>query len=245
MKRWLGLGGALLVLSASARGVEFGQAAVAGKRITFCRVDVRRDRLHLFLNDAAGQPFRRFNPLAAFLRQRGQKLVFGMNAGMFHPGFAPVGLYVANGQTLAPLNTADGEGNFFLKPNGVFYLSGSGAHVVESTWFADEQTVLATQSGPLLVQGGKIHPAFRPGSTSRLFRNGVGVLDANTAIFAISEDQVNLYEFAVFFRETMRCPDALFLDGSVSCLYAPFLKRNDFHMDVGPMIGVTEPISTP
>lgn len=246
MRRWLAFG-AVLAWASSVRGVEFGESQVAGKRITFCRVDVRKEHLQVFLRDESGQPLKRFDPLAALLEQRGQRLVFAMNAGMFHPGFAPVGLCVADGQTLAPLNVAPGVGNFFLKPNGVFCVSRSGASVVESTEFArlENPVTLATQSGPLLVLGGKIHPAFNPASTSRLFRNGVGVPSPDTAIFAISEDQVSLYEFAVFFRDVLRCPNALFLDGSVSSLYAPTLKRNDFRMDLGPMIGVTAPVTSP
>ena len=244
MRRFLGCACALSMLALPVRAVEFGESQVAGKRITFCRVDVRKEHLQVFLRDDAGQPLKRFDPLAALLRRSGQNLVFAMNAGMFHPGFAPVGLCVVNGQTLAPLNLAPGIGNFFLKPNGVFCVSQGTARVVESSGFAGfkDPVALATQSGPLLVLAGRIHPAFNPGSTSRLFRNGVGVPSPDTAIFATSEDQVNLYEFAAFFRDGMHCPDALFLDGSVSSLYAPALKRNDFGMDLGPLIGVTEPL---
>ncbi len=247
MTRWLAFGCALLALSAPGRAVEFGQSQVVGKRITFCRVDVRREQLQMFLRDETGQPFKRFAPLAAMLRRNGQNLTFAMNAGMFQPGFAPVGLCVVAGRTLAPLNIAPGDGNFFLKPNGVFCVSRNGAQVVESSEFArfEEPVTLATQSGPLLVQAGKIHPAFNPASTSRLFRNGVGVPNPDTAIFAISEDPVSFYEFAVFFRDTLHCPDALFLDGSISSLYAPSLKRNDSRTELGPMIGVTEPVSIP
>ncbi len=247
MTRWLTTGCALLVLSCPAQAVEFGESQVDGKRITFCRVNVRKERLQVFLRDEAGQPLRRFDPLVTLLQRNGRNLVFAMNAGMFHPGFAPVGLCVGDRQTLAPLNLAPGIGNFFLKPNGVFCVSPSGARVMESSGYArcKEQATLATQSGPLLVSAGKVHPAFHPESTSRLFRNGVGVPNPDTAIFAISEDQINLYEFAVFFRDSLHCPDALFLDGSVSSLYAPALKRNDFHMDLGPMIGVTESVPIP
>ncbi len=247
MTRWPAVGVVLLGFCCPGRAVEFGESQVAGKRITFCRVNIRREHLQMFLRDETGEPFKRFDSLAARLRRDGQSLVFAVNAGMFHPGLAPVGLCVADGQTLSPLNLAPGDGNFFLKPNGVFCVSRNGAQVVESSEFArlKEPVALATQSGPLLVRAGKIHPAFDPASTSRLLRNGVGVPDPDTAIFAISEDQINFYEFATFFRDTMHCPDALFLDGSVSSLYAPALRRNDFRVDLGPMIGVTQPVPIP
>ena len=85
-----------------------------------------------------------------------------------------------------------------------------------------------------------MHTAFREGSENRLFRNGVGVPSPDVALFAISEAPVNFHEFATMFRDVLHCPDALFLDGTISSLYAPTLKRSDFRMDLGPIPGVTE-----
>jgi uncharacterized protein YigE (DUF2233 family) len=82
--------------------------------------------------------------------------------------------------------------------------------------------------------------AFREGSTSRLIRNGVGVRSPEIAFFVISEEPVNFYELATFFRDTLGCANALYLDGVVSSLYAPKLKRADAHAELGPMIMVTE-----
>jgi len=233
---------ALLALLGSVRGVEFSTVEIAGKRVTVCRVDVRTERLQLFHRDGNGQPFKRFPALGDWLGQRGQKLTFAMNGGMYHGDFSAVGLSVADGKTLTPLNTANAEGNFFLKPNGVFLVSEAGARVVESSEFPRlrEKVILATQSGPLLLRGGRMHAAFRPGSVNRLFRNGVGVPSPDVALFAISEAPVNFHEFATMFRDVLKCPDALFLDGTISSLYAPKLKRNDFRMDLGPILGVTE-----
>ena len=232
----------LLALLVSSRAVEFSTVEIAGKRITVCRVDVKKERLQLFHRDGNGQPFKRFPALADWLGQRGQKLTCAMNGGMYHGDFSAVGLSVADGKPLTPLNTANGEGNFFLKPNGVFLVSDAGARVVESSEFPRlrERVLLATQSGPLLVRGGRMHAAFREGSGNRLFRNGVGVPSPEVALFAISEAPVNFHEFATMFRDVLHCPDALFLDGTISSLYAPKLKRNDFRMDLGPILGVTE-----
>jgi uncharacterized protein YigE (DUF2233 family) len=152
---------------------------------------------------------------------------------------------VAEGKELTPLNTARGSGNFFLQPNGVFLLTASGAQVVETSKYSAVHgpVLLATQSGPLLLLHNQLHPAFLPQSTSRLYRNGVGVPDPGTALFAITEGPVNFHEFATFFRDTLHCPDALFLDGTLSSLYATKLHRSDYHMPLGPIIGVTEPIA--
>lgn len=222
--------------------VEFSTAQIAGKPLTVCRVDLRKERLELFLHDDAGQPIKRFERLVTLLEARGRKLTFAMNAGMYHADFSPVGLFIADGKQLAPLNTGKAEGNFFLKPNGVFVITENGARVVETSEFPQirERVILATQSGPMLVHRGRLHPAFRAESESRLFRNGVCAPTPEVVIFVNSEAPVNFHEFATFFRDTLRCTEALFLDGTINSLHATALKRSDFRMDLGPIIGVTE-----
>jgi uncharacterized protein YigE (DUF2233 family) len=161
-----------------------------------------------------------------------------MNAGMFQPDFSPVGLLVQDGKELAPLNLGKGAGNFFLKPNGVFLVAASGPRIVASEEYpALSQGVrLATQSGPLLVRRGVIHPAFSAASSSRLVRNGVGV-SGKVAIFVVSEKPVTFYELARYFRDELQCPDALYFDGVVSSLYSEALGRSDAKAALGPIIG--------
>lgn len=210
-------------------------------RFTVTVIDTGRQRLELFLNDEAGQPFNSFSRLARWLQARGKKLAFGVNAGMYHANFAPVGLLVQDGKEMAPLNLDDGVGNFFLKPNGVFLVGPGGPQVVASTDYPAlaKGVRLATQSGPMLVQHGVIHPGFNPASASRTIRNGVGVLGSK-AIFVISNHPVTFHEFAVFFRDNLKCSDALYLDGAVSSLYWRELGRNDGAAKLGPMLGVLE-----
>jgi uncharacterized protein YigE (DUF2233 family) len=146
-----------------------------------------------------------------------------------------------NGRQIHRLNLASGFGNFYLKPNGVFVLSASGARIVESSEYRSLQdpALLATQSGPLMLHGGQISPALNPQGESRLIRNGVGIVTADQVVFAISEDPVNFYEFAVLFRDRLKCQDALYLDGNVSSLYAQSLGRDDERIPLGPIVGVT------
>lgn len=233
---------ALLTLLAKGGAVEFSAAEIAGKPLTVCRVDLRKERLRLFLRDEAGQPIKRFDRLTTLVEARGKRLVFAMNAGMYHANFSPVGLYVSEGQQLAPLNTAEGEGNFFLKPNGVFVVTETGARVMEASEYAGirERVILGTQSGPMLVHRGQLHPAFNAKSESRLFRNGVCAPTPHEVIFVNSEAPVNFHEFATFFRDKLRCTEALFLDGTISSLHSTALKRSDFKMDLGPIIGIVE-----
>jgi uncharacterized protein YigE (DUF2233 family) len=243
LKFWHGLIIALVLAgTGAASAVDFSTVEFSGRRFTVCRVNVKKERLQLFQNDEAGRAFNRFTRLAPWLEAHGQKLIFAMNGGMYHGDFSSVGLTVLDGKQTVPLNTANAEGNFFLKPNGVFLLSEGGARVVETSEYPkiQERVTLATQSGPLLLRGGRINPAFNANSPNRLFSNGVGVPSPDQAIFVISEAPVTFYELATLFRDKLGCPDALFLDGTVSSLYAPMLKRNDFRMNLGPIIGVTE-----
>jgi uncharacterized protein YigE (DUF2233 family) len=96
----------------------------------------------------------------------------------------------------------------------------------------------ATQSGPMLVLGGKLHHKIDPDGPSRLIRNGVGVKDANTAFFVLSEEGVSFGRFARFFRDALGCDNALFLDGSVSSLWDRPGGRQDAYPALGPMIVV-------
>lgn len=226
---------------AMSRGEDVKREQFAGKSYTIIRVNLDEQRLQLFWKDDSGAPFKSFDAVQSSLIKHGRKLVFAMNAGMYHRDFATVGLYVENGKQLSPLNLQRGDGNFFMLPNGVFAITKSGAQVMESSQFSTfhANVTLATQSGPMLVIDGKIHPAFRPGSDSRLFRNGVGVVSAKMVCFAISEEPVNFHEFALLFRDHLHCPNALFFDGTVSSLYSETLKRDDRKIDLGPMIGIT------
>lgn len=231
-----------------AQALEFKSLTHEGKRYTICRVDLQTDKLHLFLRDNSGQYFKSFERIDQVLAARGQRLVFGMNAGMYRPDSSPEGLFVTGGIQLAPLNLQDKPDlNFYMKPNGVFLLTASGARVMESSQVAAlaEKIELATQSGPLLVIDGKIHPRFNPQGTSALFRNGVGVAGPHDVLFAISEEPVIFYQFATFFRDALKCPNALFLDGTVSSLHSTELKRSDKKIDLGPIIGVLGPLPQP
>lgn len=230
-----------LALAMPCRAVDFSTLTYQGTTFTLTRVNLDKEQLRLFLRDDEHKPLKSFAKIDAWLKPKGEQLVFAVNAGMYHGDFSPVGLCVIDGIQLTPLNLADDKGNFFLKPNGVFGITSRGALVSESTKLAKhpEKFLLATQSGPMLVIDGRIHHAFIVGSSNRLYRNGVGIVSAKEVVFAISEGPVNFHDFATLFRDALHCQNALFLDGTVSSLHAPSLKRSDKKMDLGPIIGIT------
>jgi uncharacterized protein YigE (DUF2233 family) len=159
------------------------------------------------------------------------------NAGIFEPGFTPTGLLVSGGKELRPLERAAGAGNFFLQPNGVFALSDRGAAVIETSEYEPAGVREATQSGPLLLRRGALHPQFNEGSPNRALRSGVGVRGDRTVVLAISRDDVNLWTFAALFRDELKCSDALYLDGVISALWAADSGREP-DLDKGPFAGV-------
>lgn len=200
------------------------------------------DDLRLFHSGPDGA-FGGFSAVNAALEPQGKQLQFAMNAGMFQPDLSPVGLYIEDGVQISPLITAEGPGNFGMLPNGVFCI-GDGFSILESRRFAKKKPACryATQSGPMLVIKGDLHPRFLVDSDSRNIRNGVGVsADGKRAVFVISNRAVNFYDFARFFRDGLQLPDALYFDGSISRMYAPDLGRSGAGFSIGPMVGVVVP----
>ncbi|XDA98623.1 phosphodiester glycosidase family protein [Sulfitobacter sp. LCG007] len=212
-----------------------------GARYTVCEVDMDQADLRLFLYDEAGAPYGQFLAIERALSDRGEHLAFGMNAGMYHEDRAPVGLYVEDGREIRPLVERASGGNFGLLPNGVFCLGDGRADVMETDRYARERPDCryATQSGPMLVIDGELHPRFLQDGTSVYVRNGVGTTaDGKRAVFVISDEAVNFHQFGSFFRDHLKLPQALYFDGSVSRLYAPGLGRNDFGFSLGPIVGL-------
>ncbi len=224
---------------ASVQAADCRQERFDGALFTICEVDLAQEDLRLFLRDAQGRVMGSFTRVEASLGA-GERLGFAINAGMFHEDRSPVGLYIENGQEEMQAVTSDGPGNFGLLPNGVFCILDGRARVIETRAYAADPPACrhATQSGPMLVIDGALHPRFLPQGTSRNIRNGVGVDRAGRrAIFAISDAAVNFHHFGRLFRDHLGTPNALYLDGRVSRLYAPAIGRNDLGFPLGPILG--------
>ena len=243
VRRRLGVAaGALLAMTLPAVAGLCERTQFDGQGYVVCRLDAEQEPLlRLWDEGADGQPVRNFDRVRASL-DRGEVLGFAMNAGMYHGDLRAVGLLVIDGEKRKDLVTTAGGGNFGLLPNGVFCTGGGRPFaVIESRAFqkAQPECRLATQSGPMLVIDGALHPRFLPHSDSRYVRNGVGVSDdGRTAWFAISDTAVTFHEFGRFFRDGLKARDALYFDGSISRLYAPGLGRADWGRSLGPVIGV-------
>lgn len=209
-----------------------------GHSFSVCTFDLKSTTLRLHWKDAGGEPYGNVGTLARSLGHVGGPVAMAVNGGMYKDDRSPVGLYIEGGQQLVKANTAAGPGNFHLKPNGIFYVSADEVGVMETAKFLKlkPKADYATQSGPMLVIDGRLHPRFSANGPSLKIRNGVGVRDAQTVVFAISNEAVSFGDFGRLFRDQLRCQNALFLDGSISSLWAPSINRADEFWPAGPII---------
>ena len=213
------------VADAACREVRFEDTA-----FTDCIADPARDRVRLVIDPD-------LRTLGDAVRVR-----FAMNGGMYDDAGKAIGLAVIDSRQVHGLNRKRGGGNFHLLPNGVFSAEADGWHVrtTEAYAAASPRAEMATQSGPMLVIGGALHPSISPNGTSRYIRNAVGIDRSGRAHFVISEEPVSFGLLARLYRDTLDCPDALFLDGSVSALWDPAAGRIDSTVALGPLL-VAEP----
>jgi uncharacterized protein YigE (DUF2233 family) len=212
-----------------------------GDAFTVCAYRPARDEIVLVWSDANGKAVGGFEALAASGLIDAKRVRFAMNAGMFDAAGAPIGLFVANGREEHALNQQTGPGNFHMQPNGVFFVdAGRQPHILTTANYAagNAQPAWATQSGPMLVIGGALNAQFGQDGNSRYVRNGVGVHDG-LAYFVISEAPVSFGKFARFFRDALKCEDALYLDGAVSSLWIPATGRLDADYSIGPMVVIS------
>ncbi|WP_171229919.1 phosphodiester glycosidase family protein [Ruegeria sp. HKCCA4008] len=232
-----------VVWAAQASAVTCEKLTHDDKRYTVCEVDAANEDLRLFLNDENGDLLGHFSSVNEALAPGGKRLAFAMNAGMYHDDRSPVGHYVENGKEVMRVISNPGPGNFGLLPNGVFCIREGRADVFETLDFIDQSPDcrFASQSGPMLVIDGELHPRFLPDSTSLYVRNGVGTsADGTRAVFAISEDYVTFHEFGRLFRDVLETPNALFFDGNISRMYDRANNRSDVGFSLGPIVGVVE-----
>lgn len=203
-------------------------------------VNPKKQQIKMFWKDEKQANFISISNLKSWLNSNKKELVFATNGGMYHKGYAPVGLYIENKITKAKIDTTSNEGNFYLKPNGIFFITNDNkAGVCKTEKFINKNIKYATQSGPMLVIDGAIHSSFKEGSVNINIRNGVGILPNGNVLFSMSKKDINLFDFAKYFKD-LGCKNALFFDTFVSRTYLPEKNWIQTDGDFGVIIAVTK-----
>ncbi len=193
-----------------------GQAVAAQDFQSFV-VDPSKHRISLHWKDGDDQPYRSLSAVQGALRGQGKTVLALMNAGIYDKQRRPLGLHVEEGRVLRPVDRRRGGGNFYLKPNGVFYIGASGPAIARTNEFKlTKDIVLATQSGPLLFDKNGLHPAFVKNSRHKHYRNAIGVRQNGQVVLLMSTKPVTFWQLAHFLRDKQKCIAGLYLDGYIS-----------------------------
>lgn len=212
--------------------------------LTHCTADPAKHRITMANAPKGGRPFGSLSAFAATVDSA--TIAFAMNGGIYGDDLKAIGYYVENGERLSTLDRGTGEGNFYMQPNGVFFGTGGTWRVLARDVFVasvGDRPQFGTQSGPMLVVDGKLHPDIQDNGPSRAIRNGVGVDAKGAAHFVISNGPVSFGQLARYFRDELKVANALYLDGQVSSLWDPAAGRQGGRLDggrVGPIIVVSK-----
>ncbi len=237
-KRKIFLGSLLILLVSGFFAFKVNNNSLDDRILAFS-VDTKKQNLQFYWKNDNGEILGSIQNLKNYVESKNLTLNFAMNGGMYMEDLKPLGLYIQDGKKLKNINKAEGSGNFYLKPNGIFYITNENVpFVCKTSDFESNNIKYATQSGPMLVINGQIHSAFKKGSTNLNIRNGVGILPNNKVVFAISKTEINFYDFAKYFQQ-LGCKNALYLDGFVSRMYLPEKKWIQTDGNFGVIIGVT------
>ncbi|MBB4805361.1 uncharacterized protein YigE (DUF2233 family) [Chryseobacterium defluvii] len=211
------------------------------KNFVIYQSDIKNENLEFYWKDDKSQILKSIGNLKKYVNEENKELIFAMNGGMFTPDNHPKGIFIQNYKIITELDTLSGEGNFYMNPNGVFYINENNEAGIATTKNYNKYCInskFATQSGPMLIISGKINPLFQKNSKNLNIRNGVGISENGKMIFAMSKKEINFYDFAAFFQ-SMDCKNALYLDGFVSRTYLPQQNWIQEDGNFGVIIGIT------
>lgn len=212
----------LLIIFCFAMSAKNKKSSNDDERFVSLIVDPTEENVQMFWKNDKQEKFKSLQQLKFWLTKQHKTLLFAMNGGMYDQDNSPLGLYIEKGKMLAPINRRFGNGNFYMEPNGIFYVDVKGTVAISKREkFVNAGNIqYATQSGPMLLTDGTINPLFKEGSMNVHIRNAVGILPNNNILFAMSKKEINFFDLAQYFKK-MGCKDALYLDGFVSRTYLP------------------------
>ncbi len=141
-----------------------------------------------------------------------EKCLAGVNGGYFNEEFAPIGLRIVNGQTIAPLQRA-------RLITGVLVASSRGVQIVRSREFSPHSRVAAAiQCGPFLVGRGERIRGLNDSNVAR--RTFAATTSTNRGLLgvcsAVSLAELSKILATTLLAEDLRIERALNLDGGSS-----------------------------
>ena len=180
--------------------------------------DLNKEAIKMYWKDKNDEAY---SELSKFIQENQEgKINFATNGGIYSEEYKPNGLYIENYKVISKINLADGEGNFYMQPNGVFYIQNNHPEISGSKVFEYNKNIsYATQSGPLLIENGVINKKFGKNSESYKIRSAVGIDRENKVFFLMSSEKINFYDFSKYALDKLNCKDLLFLDGTISKMY--------------------------
>lgn len=204
---------------------------------------------HHWENPESHEKYGSMNSFNMAIRKNHKRLLFAINSGIYTKEYTPLGLYIEKGKSYMPLNLVksnEGQGNFALLPNGVFYITDKNRAYVSDTdsfyekYQGDYSSIRdAVQSGPMLIVDGKYNTHFLPKSESLRIRSGVCASDSGRKVtFVVTEDRVNFYEFASYFKDKLQCKNALYLDGTLARMYVNGRIYGASFWQAKPLVGI-------
>src|SRR5689334_6995947 len=111
-----------LILIVGSTSMRFSTGKENDELFVTYKVDVKKSDLRLYWKNDKNELFNSLGNLKTWVESNNKKLLFAMNGGMYMEDRSPLGLYIENTRQLRKLNTAHGSGNFYLQPNGVFFI---------------------------------------------------------------------------------------------------------------------------
>ena len=180
--------------------------------------DLNNEEIKMYWKDKNNEAYSELSKLID--GNSGEKINFATNGGIYSEKYEPNGLYIENYNIISEINLKDGEGNFYMQPNGVFYIQDNKPKISESKSFKYVKNIsYAVQSGPMLIKNGVINEKFDKNSESLKIRSAVGISRENKVFFLMSDEKINFYDFSKYALDRLNCRELLFLDGTISKMY--------------------------
>ena len=180
--------------------------------------DLEKSIIKMYWKSDDGTPYKSMKEFISKLSDR--KILFATNGEIYSKNYTPEGLYIENHKIISDLNLNNGEGNFYMRPNGVFYIENNKPMITDSNDFVYNKNIsYAVQSGPLLIKNGEINKSFGENSNSLKVRSAVGIDKENKIFFYMSKKDISFYNFSKYALDELGCEQLLFLDGTISKMY--------------------------